>query len=297
VQRLTAGYQVVATKKPTGCEKTSCAVMDGAGTDNGPVTQGISVTSKEPEYLRVHQLSLVGPISTLTSIKYLLGQGPMGLETMGGLNICPVPEPGVCQVISHVRELLVSILPSDERGSYNKIASEYQGWRPKQQVLSSYCGDPLMFDIFAGMCSVESLCHLWADVISGVQTGIRFMVSTLILVLSMIWLAPNPLSSRYVGEFIPGKMIQIPYYSNMISWFPEYSGIAPQKGGIAFTKPAGHALLDLLTWLSTRLLNTMIIVFQYSRLVFVGVKLRCGRDVYKDASMFNARDLKFNALA
>jgi len=295
VRRLMASYQIVYTNKAPHCGN-GCPTMDGAATDNGPMTQGISVTSKEPEHLRVHQLSLVGPISTLISIKYLLGQGPMGLASIGGLNVCPSTEPGVCKVISHIRVLLLSILPSDDRGSYNRLASQYETWRPTHQVFSSYCGDPIMFDIFAGMCSVESLCHLWADIIPGVATGIRFMVSTLVLVMSMVWLSPNPLSSRYVQEFIPAKMIQIPYFSNMMSWFPEYSGVAEQKGGIAFTKPAGHSLLDLLTWLSTRLLNNMIIVFQYSRMVYNGVKLRCGRQIYRDASMFNADNLKLNAL-
>lgn len=290
VQRLKAAHQIVNTPKIKGCEAFGCPILDGCATDNGPTTQGISETSKEPENLRFRQLSLIGPASTLVSIKYILGQGGMSLETLGGLNACPLAEPEACELVSTIRKLVVPVLPEDEGKSYRKIASQYLLWRPSHQVLSSYCGDPLVFDIFVGMCSVESLCHLWVDVVSGVVTGIRFMVSTLVLVMSMLWLSPNPLSARYVEGFVPTSMLQIPYYSHMKSWFPNYAGTAEQKGGIGFTKPAGHSLLDLLTWLSTRLLNALVLVFRYARHVYMGVKLRCGWNIYKDASTFNAAE-------
>jgi hypothetical protein len=291
VQRLTAAHQIVSTRKIKGCEGLGCPILDGAATDNGPTTQGIAETSKAHENLRIRQLTVVGPASTMVSMKYILGQGAMGLESFGGLNVCPLARPEACTVITRIRDLVVPVLPERESKSYRKISMQYLLWRPSHQALSSYCGDPLVFDIFLGMCSVESLCHLWADVVPGVVTGIVFMVSTLVLVVSMLWLAPNPLSSRYVEGYVPNALMEIPYYSHMTSWFPNYAGTAEQKGGIAFTKPAGHSLLDLLTWLSTRLLNSLVLVARSAQYVFMGAKFRCGWDVYKDASQFSAASL------
>jgi len=279
--------QVVSSRRIPYCERSGCPLMDGGFTDNGPVIPVLSRASEMVEHQRPRHVSQLGPANTMDTIKYLLGNGPLNIWTLSGLNLCPFTQTNLCRIISTIRTLVVPVLPTEIEQSYIAISSNYGIWRPSVQAMYPYCGDPLLFDHFEGSCKSKSICDMWLTVVASGINKIAFLLANQLFVLTMLWLAPTPLASRFVLGFVPQKVINMPYYNNMDSWFPDYVAIAPQKGGFGFTKVAGHALLDYLTLLTVRLLYNLVRMRTTAGLMFLGINPRCEFAVYKMAAVYN----------
>merc|ERR1719272_663661 len=99
---------------------------------------------------------------------------------------------------------------------------------------------------------------MWAACVPGLSTGLKLTIDRHVFVISMVWLAPTAIAARFVDHYIPNDMLRMKYYENMDGWFPDFVATAPQKGGVGFTKVAGHSLLDYLTYTVQRLTHTLI---------------------------------------
>lgn len=285
IKRLQGQHTILVTRLAAGCE-SACPALDGGFSDNGPVTPLLAAASRMPAAdLRPRHLSLLGPSSTVGFIKYLLGTGPTGLSG-AGMNLCPFTQTSICTMITQMRKLTVPFLDFEGGGTYASIAARYDVYRPDQQALKAFCADPLVFDHFSKMCEADGLCHLYASAVPGKSTNIEFTASEHYFVLSMLYLAPTPIATRFVKQYLPEKMRQIEYYRHMDLWFPNFVVIAPQKGGAGFTKVAGHSLLDYLTYLAQRLLASEIWLRVLASRLVGGHLPPCGHQVFSNSLKF-----------
>jgi len=239
------------------------------------------MASRFAEDKRPYHLSLLGPSNNMDSIKYLMGQGPLGVWTGSGLNVCPFTQVTICTMIGNIRSLVTPMLDYDAANDYASIASHYSVFRPEQQVMTSFCSDPLSFDHFLGQCEGDSFCHLAINPVPGQMTDILYTVSNYVCLISMVWLRPTQLAKRFVEKYVPNVVLSMKYYANMANWFPDFVAVAPQKGGIGFTKIAGHSLLDYLTYLVERLTASEVFVRNSAHLLWQGKKPPCGYSVFR----------------
>jgi len=285
MKKLIAQHTILVTNLAPQCGG-ACPLLDGGFTDNGPITPILAASSDMEENLRPRHVSLLGPSNTMDSIKYLLGTGPLAIWTGSGLNLCPFTQVSICRMISTMRGLIVPQLEYDIAQQYRSISSHYSVFRPNQQVIKPHCMDPLIFDHFSSMCLGDSICHMIVGTVWSAATAVQFRMSNHLFQLSMVWLAPTNIASRFVSQYIPNEMLSMQYYSDMTIWFPDFVAVAPQKGGIGFTKVAGHSLLDYLTYLVLRLLQSQVRIRRQAFEIFQGGEPSCGYDIFKASSKF-----------
>eukprot|EP00746_Dinoflagellata_sp_MGD_P158475 gnl/MRDRNA2_/MRDRNA2_86481_c0_seq1.p1 gnl/MRDRNA2_/MRDRNA2_86481_c0~~gnl/MRDRNA2_/MRDRNA2_86481_c0_seq1.p1 ORF type:complete len:637 (-),score=33.97 gnl/MRDRNA2_/MRDRNA2_86481_c0_seq1:77-1987(-) len=266
-----------------------CPAMDGCFSDNGPVTPTLSIGSRIKPIARQTELMVSGPTSTFVMMKYLLGQGPLGIYTMEGINICPFAQPSICTMMGQIRELLVGIMATGPQNSYYAIGSVYQVWNPEAQVLSPFCGNPLVVDEMAGLCKAEGFCSMVATAIPSLRNNIYMTPDPFHIVIAAAFLSASPLAARFVEIFVPSKITSLDYYNNMNQWFPDFSAIAPKTGGVAFTKVAGHLLMDYMTFLAERMILNELEVNTIATKLVAGILPPCGMLAYYDVS--DANDL------
>jgi hypothetical protein len=287
VQMLKNRHTVVTNDWKATCNGRGCPLLDGGFTDNGPITPVLASASAADPSLMPRQLALLGPISTMFTVEYLMGIGSLNLESGAGVNFCPFTQVSVCKMITSTRELLVPMLDDDMRRDWNNIASHYQVYKPNAQALKPFCADPLIYDHFRGMCEGDSFCHMASNAVPSRFNEIRITINSFLFVLSMLWLAPTSIASRFVLEYIPDAMRKMKYYENMELWFPDFVIVAPQKGGPGFTKVAGHSLLDYLTYIVQRLLATEIRIRLEAWELAEGVLPACGYRVFDRSRNFD----------
>merc|ERR1719316_2112225 len=97
----------------------------------------------------------------------------------------------------------------------------------------------------------------------------------------MVLLSATAIAGRFVEKYIPTQMLRQDYYHNMQDWFPDFVATAPQKGGIGFTKPAGHSYLDFLTYLAVRVSFSQIMNTIRAGKLQKGGTPSCGYGVYQ----------------
>jgi len=286
IKKLDTQHSILTNRAIPDCGN-SCPLVDGGFTDNGPITPVLATSSQMDVTLWPHQLSLLGPLQTMTTIKYLLGTGPFGIWTATGLNLCPFTQISICNMITKARTLATPLLPFDIGEQYRSITDRYSINRPDKQVLQAFCSDPLIFDHFRAMCEGDSVCHMCTVALPHWSTKIQFTATRHIFMLTMLWLAPTSIATRFVDAYIPQEMLKMEYYSNMNLWFPDFVAVAPQKGGMGFTKPAGHSLLDYLTYLTQRLIASEVSVRMTTAKLVQNVLPTCGYDVFRESSKYN----------
>jgi hypothetical protein len=254
-KRLMSSHQILYITFEAGqCMTGACPAMDGTYTDNGPLTPTLSFASRGPALSRVTHVAMSGPTATFAQMKYLLGQGPLGVYTAQGGNNCPFTEPAICMMLGEVRALVVSNLPREEWKDYEDLASVYQVWRPEAQVIAPFCGNPVLIDEMEGQCKSMGFCSATMVVVPSKIADIAITPDPYRCIISAVFLSPSPLAARFVRQYIPIELYRIRYFSNMENWFPDFSLTAPEKGGVAFNFPAGHSLLDYVTFLAQRLI-------------------------------------------
>lgn len=289
LRKLTAQHTILSTSTAPQCE-SGCPLLDGGFTDNGPVTPVLARASRMQLALRPRNMALLGPSNTMDAIKYLMAQGPLSIWTGFGLNLCPFTQVNLCDVITTLRELSVPMLDYDVAQQYHSIDNHYQVTRPDQQVMMAYCGDPLIFDHFKTQCDGNSACHMFLHVIPGILTDINFSINSHLFVLTMVWLRPTKIAGRFVDQYVPSDVRAMKYYANMDTWFPDFVATAPQKGGLGFTKVAGHSLLDYLTFLVVRLLKITINMRHVAYEMSQGNRPACGYHVFQRAHRLTTGD-------
>lgn len=283
IRRLTYGMQIVTVKDGIAPAKecaSGCPVMDGGFTDNAPLTPVVAASALIYPYRPTYFLS-IGASSTMTTVKYLLGSGPMGFWTMAGINICPLGIVEYCTLLTSLRTIMVEHFPNLSRKAYDDLASVYQIYRPEVKLLTPYCGDPLSFDLFEGMCSAESVCDMWSTVVPSKINMVSFTPDIYVVVFVMAYLQATPVSNRFVTAYLPQAMWNLQYYARMDVWFPNYDAIAPQKGGMGFTKVAGNSILDFMTYLNIRLVGYLMGTKTSAAKLNAGIRLPCQYQQFK----------------
>merc|ERR1712159_941283 len=107
-------------------------------------------------------------------------------------------------------------------------------------MLTSFCGDPMVYDSFKATCQTSSMCTLVATVVPGRRTDIHFTIDPTTLMLAVVYIAATPLSSDFVKEFVSLHLIELPFFQHMDAWFPAYNVVgSAERGGMAYPKPAG----------------------------------------------------------
>jgi len=283
VKKLVSTHAVLVTRLPLHCE-SGCPLLDGAFTDNGPVTPILAAASALAPNVRPYQVSLLGPTSTMGTVSYLLGFGSMDL--FGQVNMCPFTEVSKCGIIDEIKTLTVPELGPDVAVAYRSLSNAYSVYRPNQQVIKAFCADPLIYDHFDSMCRSDGICHMHVNALPGRMTRIQYTVTEHTFILTMIWLGPTKLGARFVHEYIPATVLQMKYYVNMALWFPDFNAAAPEKGGIGFTKIAGHAVLDYLTYLVQRLLSKEVFHRVTAYWLMTGYSPPCGYAVFQASQEF-----------
>jgi len=283
VKKLDSTHAVLVTRMPMHCE-SGCPLLDGAFTDNGPVTPILAVASGSDAHLRPYQVSILGPTSTMGTIKYLLGIGHM--ELFGQVNICPFTEVTKCEIMDEIRVLTIPELGPDVAVAYRSLNNAYSVYRPNQQIMKAFCADPLIYDHFSAMCKADGICHVYFKALPGRLTMIQYTLTEHTFVLTMIWLGPTKIGARFVHEYIPSSVLTMKYYVNMALWFPDFNAVAPEKGGVGFTKIAGHSVLDYLTYLVQRLVSKEIYYRVAAYKLATGVAPPCGYRVFAASQQF-----------
>jgi len=256
-KRLMATHEIMDSAElqatNPSCLKNGCPIMDGGFTDNAPLTPILSQGIKMPSNLRPSWIISVGASSTMATVKYLMGVGALHVYEMGGINVCPFTDVGICRVIKNIQGLVIQTLPTASLVAYKDLGSAYQVFRPEIRLMTPYCTDPLTYDLFAGQCAADGMCDMWSSVIPSHINLIDFTPDPAVFVFIMVYLQQTPVSSRFVNLYAPQEMWQIEYYEHMESWFPKFDAVAPAKGGIGFTNIAGNSFMDFMTYLGIRL--------------------------------------------
>jgi len=261
-----------------GCS-SGCPLMDGGFTDNAPLTPVVAASARSAP--RPPWMMSTGAAATMTTVKYLMGIGPLSLWTFGSINLCPFTYEAVCTFLSGLRQMVVRILPSQSRNAYEDIMSAYGIYRPEITLISPYCGDPLTYDLFESKCAAESVCDMWTTVIPSRLNGIVYTPDVYVLVFVMAYLQVSSVSARFVESFVPSSILEVEYYKDMRLWFPNFDAISPQKGGLAFTSTAGNLFMDYMTYLSTRLVGFLISTKKDAHRLSSGISPHCNFHLYQ----------------
>jgi hypothetical protein len=274
-----------------------CPLLDGGFTDNGPLTPILSAALRLGLPLRPTWVVSVGAASTMSNIKYLMGTGPFDIANMGAINMCPV-EVQICEMMDKVKKLQVDTMSKQDTTEYYAIQNAFGVYRPEVKALSPYCGDPLNYDMFEKTCEADAVCDMWASVVPSRINDIAFTPDVYVVVFVMVYLHATPVSSRFVRIYMPQDMWDIQYYEHMDDWFPNFDAVAPQKGGTAFTKIAGNAFMDYMTYLAMRMSSYLSGTKSNAKSIKDGEQLACHYQDYRAISgMTSSSDDFFRAQA
>jgi len=262
VKKMMATHEVmdatVLGEDSRACIQSGCPILDGGFTDNAPLTPILSQGTGMPSQIRPSWIISVGASSTMATIKYLMGVGPLHVYEMGGINMCPFTIAGICNMLSKVRDLSVLYLPRNSVVAYRDLGATFQVFRPEIKLLAPYCADPLTYDLFHGQCEADGMCDMWSTAIPSRLNNVRFTPDPFVFVFVMAYLKKTPVSARFVNLYAPQEMWEIEYYSHMDMWFPNFDATASAKGGIGFTNIAGNAFMDFMTYLNIRLVAYLV---------------------------------------
>jgi len=280
VKRLGRDHSLWTEYSPPGCASVGCPVIDGSSSDDVPLTPLMSEFSEAHDVNKPVFFMMSGASMTMVTFKFLLGTGPLGIWTFGALNVCPFSEPSKCTAIGKIKDAMVDNFDKQTSLEYWNLVQSFSVYKPEFKLLEPYCGDPLTYDEFEAECSADGVCINYFTVIPSKANKVVFSMDVWITTLAMLFVGATPVSARFVNDFIPERMLNMEYYHNMAKWFPSFSLIAPQKGGVAFTNPAGNALMDFMTFLNMRLTHRLLLAKMDAFNVWKSWTPKCGYSLY-----------------
>merc|ERR1719160_100494 len=125
------------------------------------------------------------------------------------------------------------------------------------------------------MCETKSYCHLAVTVLPSILMDIRFTTTTLAIALSVLYLAPTALAKNFAHDALPQRLFSLPSFRHIDEWFPAFSLMGEEKGGAAFFKAPGHALMDYLTYATLRLTPSALEAKLVARKLAIGSAITC----------------------
>jgi len=228
-------------------------MIDSGLIDNGPVVPGISFISEMQTCEIPTHMHVASSTSGFGLFNFYMGQDKLDVWSGAGLNLCPFRDVSYCGAVTQLRELVKRMVPEDVLQKYTELSTAYAVWLPQNQILVSFCGDPIAFDNFKGMCRAKSYCFMATTVIPSLKMRISFTVQIISVIFSVLYLAPTALAKNFVHDYLPQRIYTLPSLQHIAVWFPAFSTMGEEKGGFPFFKPHGHALLDYMTFAVVRL--------------------------------------------
>lgn len=262
-----------------------CPVMDAGMIDNGPLTPSLAYLSKLPKNIRPTLVFQNGPSVSFGLYNFQLGKGPLDVWTGGGMggNMCPFTQMQWCSVITALRKIAVQDMSGDLLTQYRGITNAYAVWVPEAQLMTAFCGDPMTYDTFKAKCQASSVCNLLVTMLPSKRSDIEFTIEPSVLYLTVVYIASTTLSKDFVREYVPAALIALPYFNKFDMWFPAYAIMGtPEKGGMAYTKAAGHPFMDYMTYLNVRLSKELFEAKMVGWKAYTGAKMACGWKVYDE---------------
>lgn len=291
VKKMTSNYQLMVSN--TDISKCAdCPIMDGGLTDSIPMIPAVGAAA-EISPNRPNWMISTGCQSNMFMVKFLMGMGPMGLWTGMNINMCPFTIAGVCELLSKTTELMRRFLPAGAYEASYELESAYSIFRPEIQLFTPYCGDPLTYDKFVGLCGADGLCDMWITILPSTINSVPFTPDSYSLVFVATMLNSSPVSVRFVNAYLPESIWFISYYGNMDTWFPNFSLMAPEKGGIAFTSVAGNTLMDYMTYLGIRLVQYLFHTKALAKELGSGTAVSCDYETYQSIEMLTSKQVDF----
>merc|ERR1719324_1968435 len=86
---------------------------------------------------------------------------------------------------------------------------------------------------------------------------VAYTIEILHILFSVLYLAPTALAKSFVHDYLPQRFIDLPSFKHVAVWFPNYPADGKEKGGMAFFKAPGHALMDYMTFAILRLVPSI----------------------------------------
>lgn len=238
---------------------------------------------------------IAGPASTFSMFNYQLGKGPYDIWSGGGagINLCPFELPQLCGLITTLRKIVVSNFDQETAKTYIDLSSAFGMYLAENQVISPFCGDPLAYDEFHAQCKASSFCSLEASVVPSKKELISFTAEPMLIVIAVVYLSSTPIAVNFVEDFLPSRLRSLPYFEHMDQWFPNYQFISQGKGGMGFTRPAAHTLMDYMSYLSLRLALALWETKDGAWNLHAGTLPLCGYTIYSEVSGQSASDFDF----
>merc|ERR1719272_1357162 len=115
----------------------------------------------------------------------------------------------------------------------------------------------------------------------------------MMFVMAVVYLSSTPLATNFVVDFLPKRLLLLPYFEHMDQWFPNFETSAPEKGGVGFSKPAGHSFMDFMSYLSLRLSFELFETKKHAWDIFREIKTTCGYKVYETISSRSLTHFEF----
>merc|ERR1719420_2708077 len=105
--------------------------------------------------------------------------------------------------------------------------------------------------------------------------NIKFTAMVLVVVFSVLYLAPTALAKNFAHDFLPQRLFALPSFRHIDEWFPAFSLSGEEKGGTAFFKAPGHALMDYLTFAVIRLTPSALEAKHIAKVLVSGGQVDC----------------------
>lgn len=278
------------------CE-AGCPLLDTGIIDNGPVATNAAYLSSMPECNMPSQIHVSSTASAFGLFNFYMGKGNLDIWAGGGNNLCPFADVSVCGVLTSFREAAKKLVSRETLAKYTELATAYAIWLPQNQFLASHCGDPIVFDTFKGMCEAKSYCHLTTTVLPSLKLQIRFTTTILSVVFSVLYLAPTALAKNFAHDFLPQRIFDLPSFRHIDDWFPAFSLDGAEKGGTAFFKAPGHALMDYLTFAVIRLTPSALEAKHIAKVLVSGGQVDCEFSTFSQVEDLSLPEQGFRRLS
>lgn len=262
-----------------------CPTADIGLIDNGPMTTAVAYASWLKGCNTLSHVHIASTASAFGLFNFYLGKGSLDVWTGAGGNACPFMDVSYCTALTDLRELVKKLVPPRILSKYMELSTAYAIWLPQNQFLAAFCGDPIAYDHFMGTCKAKSYCYMVSSILPNQRLLIYYTLQPLVILFSVLFLAPTALAQSFVHDFVPLKVVQIPAFRHMSAWFPNMPIEGKEKGGMGFFKAPGHVLMDYLTYGATRLTPSIL------RAKGIALKLNQGDSIDCDFSVYKQLDI------
>jgi len=295
MRRLASKHVILREMQAPMCSDGGCSVGDAGMIDSGPLTPSLAYSSYLPRQFQITMAYITGPAATFSMFNYQIGMGPFDIWSAGGagVNSCPFLTPQYCSILTTLRKLMVQNMDKDTTKTYIELGNAFGVHLPENQIIAPFCGDPISYDEFHAQCKAQGFCSLAVNAVPSKKELISFTAVPSLLLLAVVYLSSTPIAENFVLDFLPKRLFDMPYFDKMSEWFPNFQFGAEDKGGMGFNKPAGHSLMDFMSYLSLRLVLKLWQAKDAAFAIHDGHFPPCGYHLFEAASRRSMNQFEF----